>query len=193
VGTVGSGTERPVAASLKALTEPLLSSTHQGFLRSDATLAVIVVSDAIDQSPNSISYYLSRLQDVKGLDRPHLFTFSVVGPFDSTPPADCFYDSRSDDGRYQTLIDATKGIEAEICSSNWSSKLSDLGARAFGFPTRFGLSASPDLTQAFDVRVNGIPVIGWTYDAVSNSLNFTPALTPKANQTLTVGYTTLCL
>ena len=64
-----------------ALTPPVITNENAGFLRYDANLAVVVVSDAGDQSPASTSYYLNRLRNVKGYQRANMFTFNVIGPF----------------------------------------------------------------------------------------------------------------
>jgi hypothetical protein len=76
VGTSGAGIEQPLAAAVLALTPPKLSTVNAGLVRSDAALAVVVVSDASDQSTQPVSYYLNRLMNLKG---PNRFTFSVVG------------------------------------------------------------------------------------------------------------------
>jgi hypothetical protein len=202
VGTNG-GTEAPLVCATKALTPPLITSTNAGFLRYDANLAVVVVSDAADQSPDPVSYYYNRMMNVKGFNRASMFTFNVIGPFASVAPSGCTYDDTSpDDGRYAYLVGQTSGVKEEICSSNWSQKLQDLGKTAFGFRTVFYLNSTPDLTggKTLEVKIDGVvvPAVSagktqWSYDPVANAVKFDATTTPGAGKTLTVTYFTACL
>lgn len=53
VGTCGSGHEQPLLAAGAALSEPLASNENQGFLRKDASLYIIILSDEEDASCNN--------------------------------------------------------------------------------------------------------------------------------------------
>ncbi|MBL9037629.1 MAG: choice-of-anchor D domain-containing protein [Archangium sp.] len=196
VGTSGSGTEMGLAPTVAALSSVNLAGQNAGFLRLDANLAVVVVSDAGDQSPQPLSYYQNILFNVKGFANRSAFTFSNIGPYLSSAPSGCSYDDLTGLSNYQALVTATGGVRAEICSTSWASTLQSLGQTAFGFRTQFFLNNVPDLTGAnqLDVRINGQPVAagGYTYDAVSNSVRFAPVNTPGPGQTLTVGYLTTC-
>jgi hypothetical protein len=50
VGTNGSGVETWLQPALKALTAPLINADNAGFLRDEAALEVVCVTDAPDQS-----------------------------------------------------------------------------------------------------------------------------------------------
>ncbi|MDP6932147.1 MAG: hypothetical protein QGG40_04485, partial [Myxococcota bacterium] len=56
VGIEGSDKERGIDAAYKALSEPLVTSYNYGFLRSDATLSIIYVSDENDCSDRNELY-----------------------------------------------------------------------------------------------------------------------------------------
>jgi hypothetical protein len=196
VGTGGDPTEAGLATATMALTPPRIANENAGFLRPDANLAVVVISDAGDQSVQPVSYYQNRLVNVKGFNRLSMFTFSSIVPTQPTAPAGCSYDGGGDPGRYLTLTSYTSGVSDEICSSNWAATLQNLGRTAFGFRTQFFLNNVPDLSmgQTIDVQINGVAVSSsdWSYDAASNSIIFTPTATPGPGQTLTVGYNTFC-
>lgn len=207
VGTNGSGTEQALATSVMALTPPRIVTENAGFLRTDANLAIVIVSDAGDQSNQPLSYYENRLINVKGFNRLSMFTLSAIGPFLTMPPSNCSYDGGGDPQRYAALVTRTGGVREEICTSNWATALQGLGRTAFGFRTMFFLGTSPDLTggQTLNVQINGQAVMGggacmngqptsgaWCYDSAANAVRFTPMTTPGPGQTLTVQYQTAC-
>jgi hypothetical protein len=201
VGTNGAGLETGLEPAVLALTPPMIANQNAGFLRTDANLAVVVISDASDQSPQPVSYYQNRLINVKGFNRLSMFTFSNIGPYMNPPPsasAACQYDYDYDPSRYQQVVMATSGVRDEICNTNWSTTLQNLGRTSFGFRTQFYLNNTPDLTggHTITVKVNGVVVATgastWTYDGASNTIKFTQTSTPGPGQSLEVTYTTAC-
>lgn len=191
VGVNGSGMEEPIAAAVAALTSPLLTTTSAGLVRTDATLAVIVVSDAVDQSPDPAAWYLDKLVQVKGADHRWQFSFNVVGPFTSPVPAGCTYDSVTDVGtRYTSLITATQGLRADICTADWGRTLEELGRNTLGVRSSFPLGVMPDASSIV-VRVNGQPVGSWSYDGTLNAIVFTGP-PPGPGTTLTISYPAVC-
>jgi hypothetical protein len=196
VGTLGSGTEQPLESATRALTSPNIAGANVGFVRPDANLAVVVVSDADDQSSQPTSYYENQLINVKGFSRLSNFTFSVIGPFLNSAPSGCSYDGGGNATRYTSLTTRTGGVREEICNTNWSTALQGLGRTAFGFRTQFFLTNTPDQTggQTLTVLINGQPAPPSTYsfDAASNSVRFNPNATPQPGQTLTIDYATTC-
>ncbi|MBK7857585.1 MAG: choice-of-anchor D domain-containing protein [Archangiaceae bacterium] len=196
VGTNGLD-ETGFEAAVKALTPPVIANENAGFLRYDANLAVVVVSDAGDQGGQPFSYYLNRLRNVKGYQRANMFTFNVIGPFMASPPMGCTYDDYTDSSTYHQMASQTSGVEYEICAPNWATKLQDLGKTAFGYRTTFFLSAQPDFTggRTLDVKIDGatVPAGDFTYDAPTQAVVFQPMKTPGPGKTLTVSYFKACL
>jgi hypothetical protein len=199
VGTNGAATEAALATAVLALTPPILSSDNAGFLRSDANLAVVVVSDATDQSSQPVSYYQNLLVNVKGFQRLSYFTFSAITPRLRTPPSQCSYDdvNGSNSARYDPVVQYTSGVADEICNSNWSTALQNLGRTAFGFRTQFYLNNAPDQSMGqIVVKVNGVVIPPgpntWTFDAATNSVKFSPAATPPPGVPLDIQYTQAC-
>lgn len=196
VGTNGSGTEQGLETAVLALTPPLSTAANAGFLRADANLAVVVVTDADDQSPQPVAYYQSRLLNIKGANRSSMFTFSNIGPYLSPAPTGaCTYDGSGVANRYRSVVMGTGGVRAEICNTNWGATLQQLGQTAFGARTQFFLTNQPAAGQPLDVKINGmsLPAGAWSYDSASNSINFTATSRPQAGQTLTITYPVTCL
>jgi hypothetical protein len=211
VGTDGAGGETPLSTAVMALTPPVVSSENAGFLRTDANLAVVIISDASDQSTQPVSYYQNLLTNVKGFQRLSYFTFSAITPRASTPPGSCTYDDTgANSGRYDPIVQFTSGVSDEICNSNWSSTLQNLGRTAFGFRTQFYLNNTPDLgTARVVVKVNGASYpsgctnanddtcgqncANWCYDAASKSIKFNATTTPQPGVPLEIQYTQACM
>lgn len=192
VGTRGAGVEQPLAASLHALTPPLSTGANAGLVRPDATLAVVVVSDAQDQSPNPLAYYLDRLLAVKGPATAWQFSFNVIGPFTWPLPVGCTIDDAPDDGRYQALIDGTHGVKADICSPNWAADLERVGSAVFGLRSVFPLKLSPEPGQPPVVLINGAAHTNWTWDPVTNAITFPPSSAPGPGSHVVIRYTPAC-
>ncbi len=201
VGTDGSGTEEGLENATRALTPPIIANENAGFVRPDANLAVVVVTDAGDQSAQAVSYYQNRLINVKGFARLSMFTFSNIGPYLNPPPnanGGCEYDGGGIAQRYEDVVVATGGVKAEICNTNWASTLQRLGQTAFGARTQFFLNNLPDtaaMGQPLEVKLDGmvLPASAWMYDSASNSIKFTSTTRPSPGQTLTVTYPIACL
>ncbi len=204
VGTSGSGTETGLDAATLALTPPLIANENLGFVRPAAALAVVVVSDAGDQSPQPVSYYQNRLLNVKGYSRLSDFTFNNIGPYYANPPSGCSYDGGGQVVRYESIVNFTGGVRDEICTNNWAATLQGLGRTAFGYRTQFFLGNVPDLSggRTITVTIAGNPVtVASTcpavvtapcYDSASNSIKFTTTTTPGPGQTLEVTYSVAC-
>ena len=203
VGTGGSGAEAALACAARALTPPAISGHNAGFLRSDAQLAVVVITDASDQSSQLPAYYRDLLVNVKGAQRLSEFTFSAMGPTLPMAPSGCTYDQNgANSQRYQPVIQHTEGVLEEICTTNWSSVLQQLGQTVFGVRAKYTLRNVPDVSLgAPTVRVNGQAVPGcamqagcatWFYDVASNTVKFAAAAAPPPGASIEIQYTQGC-
>ncbi len=191
VGTNGSGLEQPLSAALKAVTAPLITGANRGFLRPDASLSIIIVSDAPDQSSAPASYYLNRFMSLVPRNKAWLFTFSTIGPFTSPLPVGCTIDTGIDVGRYEPIITASSGIQADICTQDWARDLEAIGRNALGPRSTLFLTAAPDLAEPVTVTVNGRAVRDFTVDPVTNAVTINTTSTPPG-ATIEVNYATAC-
>lgn len=197
VGTNGAGGETALACATLALTPPIVSNENSGFVRTDANLAVVIISDASDQSTQPVSYYQNLLVNVKGFQRLSYFTFSAITPRGAMTSSCAYDDTNATSTRYDPIVQFTGGISDEICNTNWAATLQNLGRTAFGYRTQFYLNNTPDqsMTQIV-VKVNGMVVppgpTTWTFDAASNSIKFNSTATPQPGVPLEIEYTQSC-
>jgi hypothetical protein len=198
VGTGGSASERGLEAARLALSAPLATTGfNKGFLRKDASLSIIVVSDEADQSSQPVQYYINFFRNLKGVRNTSMFRFNAVIGYDPASgkqqcPANGQAQATSK-GRYEAVAKASKGILAAICNQNFSATLNKIGAVTFGLKQQFFLSRPADPTS-IKVKVNGNPVSQgantWQYLQTDNSIFFKTA--PTAGATVEVSYKAIC-
>ena len=163
---------------------PLPNDGNLGFYRQTASLAVVVVSDDDDTSPDSVSTYVNFLQLLKGPGAAGRAALYAIVPSGGICP------SASGQGlRYAETATRTGGAIESVCATDFVPLLQDVVGRAFSPQTRFPLSGTPD-ASGVTVTVNGTPATGWVYDPVSNSVIF--AIPPPAGALIVVTYTRGC-
>lgn len=207
VGTGGSDKEKGLEAAVFALS-PLMTvsgAPNEGFVRKDAQLLVIFVSDEEDCSDNGalegqpaadcytqldkltpVPTIVQDLQDLKD-DFSHVQTGAIVGTRQSSCP------DVIEGSRYQQVSALTGGLIGDICRTEWNGMLGDLGLNATGIRTSFQLSsaAQPDTLQVFvdDVEVPNDPQRGYTYDEASWFITFHKDAIPPRGSSVSASYT----
>ena len=155
VGVDGSGIEMGLASARAALSEPLLSTTNAGFLRDDANLSLIFVSDENDFSADTTSEYYLHFASLKTEDayRDHgILNFSAVVGRD-VPPAAGAAACESENGlasygaRYIDLASRTDGALESICDEDFSPIAAELGLLVSGLELEFVLTEPCDETS----------------------------------------------
>ncbi len=118
LGTNGSGEEQaffPITKHLKH---------HNGFLRDQATLAIIIVTDAAEQSrvhPQEFYEFLLRAKP-----NQKLVTYGVFGAADlGCRPTDDHWNYK--DSAYEGLVNRTGGKVYKLCDPDFGAHLSDIG------------------------------------------------------------------
>jgi hypothetical protein len=176
VGTNGSAQERGLYAAYLALTNPVnISGATEKFVRPDAALYVVFVSDEDDSSCQpltrqpvctadpgcrcandtslmgagnwgSTSYFTRFFETYTGYGTQPC---TKVGPDGgialNAGVADSGVEVAYYGGRYLQVANDTGGVGVDICQSNFSSALSALGYQASGLRKEFRLSRGPDI------------------------------------------------
>jgi hypothetical protein len=123
VCATGSGFERGLAAAEAALSEPILSAENAGFLRDDAALSIVFVSDEEDGSARPVGEFLTFFKGLKGdagyRDDTLVNLSAVVGE----PPDGCLqpspYVPNCIDGLDEEDGDGLIDCEDPDCASAW--------------------------------------------------------------------------
>lgn len=188
VGSRGSAIEKCLQPAIAAMKAP--------FLRDDASVGVVCMTKASEQSSLSIGHATVLLESLTGDLRTGRLSWNVITPVDPAPMG-CLADP---DPRSQTphaLAASTfHGLNVDACSIDWPSALTSVGARAFGLRDTFFLRGTPMSSSGMTVKQNGVslPATAWRYDAASNAVVVTdPAYLPVAGAGLDISYPLTCL
>ncbi len=149
VGVTGAATEMGLEAAYMALTEPLVSTANGDFLRDEAMLSIIFVSDEEDYSPLPVNDYINAFRDIKGQRSRDVFNASSLVV---TREAECdAWSTRGD--RYIDVAEQTSGVLGSICSEDFGSIVTDLSLNTSRLRDTFYLSREPD-ASTLQVTVN---------------------------------------
>jgi hypothetical protein len=194
--------ERFLDPVVAALTDPLISSSkapgtsfptdgNAGFLRDDARLALMAVSDADDDNdvaiPPPVADYVRKLAAVKhgALD---LISFAGIVPLHP-----CSTVEQYPVPRYLEIAKQLNGKLFDICDLNNFGALLDGALGDLLLPlTSFPLSGRPTDPARMAVTVSGAPVTSWSYDASSNRLVFPSSAVPPPGSRISAQYDAGC-
>lgn len=195
VGESGSDLERGLSAVKMALDPAMLGGVNSGFFRSDALLAIVVLSDEEDFSGSNTSVYSQFLDQLKPLfpggSRGWVFNSIIVPELNST--CKTFNEFASPGERYKALSEESGGAIESICSSDLTGALSSIRARIVEMLTEYHLGKKPDLTS-LHVFVNGVELPndatnGWTYHPEGYTIKFHGTGVPAADAFVQIDYT----
>ena len=203
-----SGQEAGLAAAKVFLSEPRINDPmiNGGFLREDAKLYIIIISDEQDYSPGPVQLYVDFFQNLKGFRNRNLVSLSAIA---GGVPTACM--TAEPGTRYKDAVDGNaNGIYHDICANNFGSQLQSLAFDSFGLKTQFFLSRNADPAQLQvcvsdqDIEANpGAPctpvaaapegaATGYFYEAASNSIVFNSGSVPTRGQYIRVTYEAAC-
>ncbi len=212
VGTQGSGWEQGLQAARRALLDApagLADTANVGFLRPDADLAIVVVSDENDCSDggalpheDQLECYQMNEMLVPTTDYIHAFegleqgnrtvTFSaIVGP----PSAEECEDA-TPGHRYLSVVRDLEGLNADICEDDYAEVMTDLGLLASGVQTFFALQWFPDpetlevLVDGEDVPEDAAELDGWSYREDENTVYIWGSHEPARGSKVEIHYWT---
>jgi hypothetical protein len=208
VGLNGSGKEKGLEAAEYALSPSMTTGFNQGFLREEANLLVVFVSDeddcsdegALGLADNTACYnrrellvpveeYVERFQALKP-SKDKVQIGAIVGPEDATALCD---DTTLPGRRYIEMARLTGGLAGSICDTDWSGFLYDLGLNAAGIYTTFELTygARPGTLEVFvdDEPVPENAFDGYTYDDAARSITFHGIWIPERGADVRAKYT----
>ena len=166
------------------MTDP--GECNNGFMRPEAMLHIIMVSDEPEQSPMAWNHYVDKVIAKKGSASNVKFS-AVAGDYPGGCPT-----AEAGTGYYDA-VNATGGVFLSICSE-WATptNLSMLAAASIQ-QSAFELSATPH-PVSIRVFVNGTErVSGWIYDGPTNTVVFEEAIPAEGDHIrITYGGLTIC-
>lgn len=184
VGTRGNRDEQGLEAARLAVTP----DRNPGFLRPQARLQIVVLSDEDDQSPGEVGAILGELAERAG--EQGMVVHGIVGDL----PRGCASGTSAADAgaRYVEAIDATGGIRESLCVEDYGPMLGRLALELSSRLEQFGLAAIPR-PDTLRVDVDGVRIPergidGWTFDPGDNAVVFHGWAIPADGSTIEVRY-----
>lgn len=186
LGEEDMGDESGLRAAELALSEPLTSTDNAGFYRTDATLAVVFLSDEPEQSEYDAQHYIDFFGGLK-TDPSKLSISAIVGDEKTGCATEC--DGAAEDAqpgdKYIAVAEAFSGVVASLCTCDISIALTDIGADAVALLSSFELSSSP-VDETITVMIDASESSSWSYDAANNAIDMSEP--PPEGSTVTVTY-----
>jgi hypothetical protein len=177
VGTGGSGNEMPSEMAYQSSSGGDISD----FVRDDAILSMIFVSDEPDSSPSAWADYLDAFQSLKN-DSDDYIAHAISGDW----PTGC--GTASATNNVYELTVATGGLYLSVCATEWASHLEALVEGSVADLSSFELTQWP-VPATIVVRVDGITTTtGWEYNEADNSVDFDETHVPEGGSTIEVEY-----
>lgn len=176
VGTSGSGTEKGLEAS-----EGFMNRYAKTFLRQDAYLAVVILSDEEDQSSKNVTFYTDYLKSFK--NEPGLVKIYTIADINKTNSG---YGITTGADRYIKASQETAGVVANIRDDFYHS-LSAMGDSIINLLDSFALAHTP-VPGTLKVYINNVETTDYTYDAASRSIKFDPNRLPPVGAEISVFY-----
>lgn len=172
-------------------------SLQQGFLRPNAALAVIALSDGDDESFGTVGYYARYLREVKGQGNEGIVTFSTISgdlPDGCQSQRDAqYWGSRAEASvRFTDMARRTGGVVGSICDLSFENTLVQIAEALNTLRKIFPLSLKPDVAT-IQVKVNGAviprdPTNGWTYVQSVNAIEFLGTYVPPPAADIQIQY-----
>lgn len=183
LGNYGAFTERGFSLADEALTPARTGAggCNEGFLRDEASLELVHISDDAEHSLQPYSYYVSHFQSLKA-DPADVTFHAVAGDY----PSGCGT-AGPGLGYYEASV-ATGGLFLSICDKSWAEDVVDLAEDTVWEQDTFTLEGQP-VPETLEVLEDGTVVpSGWAWDASLHAIVFDRESIPATNARLEVGY-----
>lgn len=200
VGDQGSGLEVGLKTAWMALAERRDAAQLAGFLRDDADLSIVFVSDEEDSSPLPVNDYINAYFDVKDGDRARV-NASALTVTDKTTCTEEGAQFSTPGTRYIDVAQQTNGLTANLCDSDFSHIVQDLSLASSRLTSTFYLTEEPDVsTLQVLVETDGVEAEltcdsgFWTYQRLLDGGEEVPAVVfdrdhlPAAGSRISIRY-----
>ena len=188
---------------MESIRSAIESPFNAGFLREDAYLAVIIVTDENDSSPGTIADYKNYLDTITGsTDGLQKYSVSTVTRQAGDTCAEANHPSSSVGTDYELLADATNGDKISLCN-DFAVALDDLAENIItrALISVFEIEREP-IVSTMSVLVNGTPVpmsdgssAGWEYSNPSSGeyagqhiITFIGSAVPAAGASISISF-----
>lgn len=182
----GPEAEESFSPVLAVTSSQINEEKNKGFYQSDAHLAVIFLTDADDVTPGlSAEDFYQRLINLKGGDRSKVLIAAALPNLDKKS-ASCATDGRGPVQAFPSLLSASGGIFADLCSRDFGAHLAEFGHNLVQrvAAQKRQLEFTPDITTlkvSFGTEENPLQQIlerprDYTFNPDTNEIALSPFL-----------------
>lgn len=195
-GERGSNKNQGLYSLETVLSPRYLSTDGAGFLRDDAMLAIIELSDKEDNSGHPANYYASLLDKLKpaGADGRRSWIYNFIGVLDASGSCPTFNDYSQVGQILMALADLSGGNKESICQNTLAYSLRNIKSHIVQIMTDFYLKQRP-IMASIRVATNGRAVAqsttnGWSYVENGNQyiIRFNGDAIPAADADIRIDY-----
>lgn len=207
-GIAGSGDERAFMSFQHTLQNPL----NAGFKRNGSFLSIIIISDEEDFSHYDYANGISSYTFSENYNDPSMYPvqnyINFLDQYTNSKPSQRNYSvnaiyvmdnacltqlgaGRKISTRYPSLVDATGGVKASICS-DFGASLQMISDTVLDLASVFQLDRTP-VESSIVVTVNDTSIPkdatnGWTYQAADNTISFHGTAIPSADANIQITF-----
>ena len=162
--------------------DSFFTKNGQTFLRDDAYLIIVMISDEEDQSGSTASNYVSKFKALKQ-NAGMVKIYSIV----NTNEAGYSVPETKVGKRYIEASNLTAGVVGDI-QDDFHTILDNMGGKIINLIDSFALSKQP-IISSIEVFVDGLLVTaGWNYDDSSRTIMFDNNSLPEEGKEIKVKY-----
>jgi hypothetical protein len=182
VGTRGSPKEMGISASLRFL-QRYADHNSEPFVRDDAYLIIIYLSDEEDQSPLAVSHYANAIMKYKP-NPSDIKVYSIV------TDKRIMNQWETVGHRYMAMANIFGGIQADI-KDDFYPILRDMGLSIANLVDSFALAGVPH-NEEVEIYVDGVRLNnGFSFDNQTRTIRFDQSSTPQEGASVEIHYKTL--
>jgi len=194
-GGEGNNSEIGLGAMRRALEKEESKGTAAEFLREDALLVIVFVTDDKDFSlgtPTDYKNYLDALKGVNTLESQKWIA-NYIGVTDLSDPNCKTYGDYAVRGEdYIELAQGSGGVSDSICDTDFSSYIDQITLRLKSVLNRYKLEDIP-LLDSLTVYKNGVLIRedktnGWIYEAEKNTVVLNGSAKPGPNDDIEIKF-----
>lgn len=195
IGSEGSNLTRPLMNLTNIIFSSYMNFQGAGFLRSDALLALITLSDDDDGSTLSTDDFIDKMNtlkpDFQSGSKAWLYNFIGILSLENG--------CRNEMGavttvgiKHMAIADYTGGTKSTICGVSLVDAVANIKARIVQVLTDYKLKSKPKI-ETIRVSINGQVIAnnavnGWTYEADINSVRFHGTAIPVSDVLIVITF-----
>ena len=192
-GIYGSGMERGLQMSYDVTQAGEDAGPNSSFLRADALLVLVYISDERDWSSGNWTDYANYFDQLKG-NPSMVISHAVIGDYPSgctwIDPATGYQRMVQFGAGYYDISQYYGGITYSLCSADWGQQMQSMALNsvaAFEYP----LENEGVIEDSISVTVAGQSNSVWTYNSDTNAVSFPQTDAPEEGEEIEITYSIL--